>query len=287
MEPLLKVVKAGVFASLQDEGRYGFRRYGIPVSGPMDRVAFRFGHEIVGNGQGCVSLEMFQGGFLFEALCEQTYVLTGADGEYLLNGSAVQCWRTFVMRPGDVLEIRQTRRGQIVYLTAAGGFIEQSKLGSRAAYRPAEFGREMVAGTVLAGEKSVVFTNRRGLYDDFVPAMKKPVIRVFKGPHFHLFDEVSKQHFFNSSYRFQGGNRMGYHLQGEQLKLTEPKNMLSEATFFGTIQVPSSGQPIVLMADAQTVGGYPMIGTVHPDDLRFIAQLNMFEQIRFELVEVG
>lgn len=285
MEPLLKVVRMGVFANLQDAGRFGFRRFGIPVSGPMDRKAFELGHLIVGNSGSMVSLELFRGGFLFEALRRQTYVLTGAEGEYFVNGQAVACWRAFMLEPGDLLEIRQTVQGQIVYLTPAGGFHAELQLGSRAAYLPAGLGRELVNGSVLEGFEGVQFKWERGLYNEYVPMLQKPVVRVYKGPEFELFDEVSQRAFFETRYRFQGGNRMGYHLCGKSLHLKEPKNMLSSATLFGTIQVPASGQPIVLMADAQTVGGYPVIATVHSDDLRFIAQLNMFDEVRFMEVE--
>ena len=286
MEPLLKIVKAGVFLSLQDGGRFGYRRFGIPVSGPMDRLSHELGNYIVGNRRDSLSLELFRGGFVFQALRSQTYVLTGADGQYLLNGAEIESWKTFDMHAGDELVIRETKNGQIVYLSVAGGFTEQEVLGSCSDYRPANIGRELVVDALLYGERKWQAARTKGLYRSFVPPMKQSKVRVYKGAHFDLFDEASKWAFFETAYRFQGGNRMGYFLQGHPLSLEEPKNLLSEATLFGTIQVPTSGQPIILMADAQTIGGYPVIATVHPDDLRLIAQMNVYDEVQFELVEV-
>lgn len=281
MTSLLRVKKVGVFASLQDRGRYGYRAYGVPCSGPMDRASFHFGNEILSNEANAVALELFIGGFTFEALTTQSYVLTGAPGICSVNGEVLQQWATFTLKEGDVLSVQTTISGAIVYLCTAGGFETTSVLGSKSAYFPAGIGEEINDGTILFGECSTRLQNKRGLYHTYLPSFTERNVRVYKGVHFDLFSQESINAFFTDDYQFTGGNRMGYYFNGNKLALKAPKEILSEATQFGTIQVPASGQPIVLMADAQTVGGYPIIATIHPDDLRLVAQLKMYEKIRF------
>lgn len=281
MKPLLRVKKVGVFASLQDTGRYGYRAYGMPCSGPMDSASYQFGNEVLSNEVNAVALELFIGGFTFEALTSQSYVLTGAPGICSINGEVLKQWATFTLNEGDVLTVQEIIGGAIVYLCTVGGFETTSVLGSKSAYFPAGIGEKINDGTILFGECSTRLQNKRGLYHAYLPSFTERNVRVYKGIHFDLFSQESIDAFFADDYQFTGGNRMGYYFNGNKLALKVPKEILSEATQFGTIQVPASGQPIVLMADAQTVGGYPVIATIHPKDLRVVAQLKMYEKIRF------
>ncbi|MGE7839668.1 biotin-dependent carboxyltransferase family protein [Lysinibacillus sp. NPDC093712] len=284
MKPLLKVKKQGVYGSLQDQGRYGYRAFGIPLSGPMDKVSFQVAHSILNNGKDQTSFEMFIGGFEFQALNEGTYVLTGATCDCLVNGSPIEMWKTFQLVKGDILSIKSVTHGSIVYLTPKGGFQTDSILGSQSCLPIV--GNAVSVGSDLYGQNVETLQNTRGLYAPFRPIFNTAItVRIFKGPHFELFTEESKQQFLKSSYQFAGGNRMGYYFKGNVLRLKNIKDILSEATQYGTIQVPQSGEPIVLMADAQTVGGYPIIATIHEDDLQKVAQMRMFNTIRFVLME--
>lgn len=284
MKPLLMIKKQGVYGSLQDQGRFHYRAYGIPLSGPMDKVSFQLAQQILTNVQNQTSFEMFIGGFEFQALHEATYVLTGATCHCLLNGSPVEMWKTFQLTKGDILSIKSVNHGSIVYLTPKGGFQTDPILGSKSCLPIV--GDAINVGSILYGQSVETLRFTRGLYAPFRPIYNTAMtVRIFKGPHFDLFTEESKQQFLNNSYQFAGGNRMGYYLKGNVLDLISRKDILSEATQYGTIQVPQSGEPIVLMADAQTVGGYPIIATIHEDDLHKVAQMRMFNTIRFALME--
>ncbi|MDN4495594.1 biotin-dependent carboxyltransferase family protein [Ureibacillus aquaedulcis] len=286
MKPLLKVTRHGVYASIQDKGRFGYRAQGIPVSGAMDRFSFEMGNQILNNSTNAACLEIFHGGFEFEALSDHTYVLAGAGGDYFDNGVKIDCWKSFRLFKGDRLSIKGTVEGSILYLIPQGGFRVDPILNSRSNYPTANIGELLEVGSILYGHDTEPIANTRGLMPKFRPQFDSSIeIHIFKGPHFELFTQESRDSFLQDSYQFTGGNRMGYYFKGEKLVLREKKDIISEATQFGTIQVPASGDPIVLMADAQTVGGYPIIGTVHEEDLYKIAQLRTFGNVKFRLVE--
>ena len=284
MKPLLLIKKQGVYGSLQDQGRFHYRAYGIPLSGPMDKVSFQLAQQILNNVQNQTSFEMFIGGFEFQALHEATYVLTGATCHCLLNGSPVEMWKTFQLVAGDILSIKSVKDGSIVYLTPQGGFHTESILGSKSCLPIAR--HALNVGSMLYGQPIEPLPYTRGLYAPYRPLFQTALtVRIFKGPHFELFTDDSKHQFLTSPYQFTGGNRMGYYFKGSVLHMENRKDILSEATQYGTIQVPQNGEPIVLMADAQTVGGYPIIATIHEDDLHKVAQLRMFNTIKFALME--
>ena len=288
MKPLLKVTRQGVYASLQDNGRYGYRAHGIPVSGAMDRISYEIGNQILSNPANAASLEIFMGGFEFEALSDHTYTLTGAAGDYYLNGLSIEGWKSFRVKKGDILTINGAVEGTILYLIPQGGLNVEPVLKSSSSYPLANIGELISVGSILYGRDLEPLPNVRGLMPCYKPEFSTSIqVRVYKGPHFELFTQESIQQFLSHSFQYIGGNRMGYYFKGAKLSLKEKKEIISEATQFGTIQVPSNGEPIVLMADAQTVGGYPIIGTVHEDDLSKLTQLRTFSKITFHLMEEG
>lgn len=195
-------------------------------------------------------------------------------------------WKTFHLTRGDRLAIKGVHQGSIVYLTPLGGFRTNDELGSQSCLPLGNLGTRITKGSILYGQVSSSLKYNRGLYAPYRPNFDSSItVRLFKGPHFHLFTEKSQQQFLQNPFQFIGGNRMGYYIKGPALQLQEMKDILSEATQFGTIQVPQSGDPIILMADAQTVGGYPIIATVHEEDLHKVAQMRMFNTIHFVLEE--
>ncbi|MFC7685246.1 biotin-dependent carboxyltransferase family protein [Ureibacillus sp. GCM10028918] len=286
MKPLLKILRQGVYASIQDRGRFGYRAQGIPVSGAMDRFSYEMGNQILNNPANAACLEIFNGGFELEALSDHTYVLTGAEGNFSINHVKVECWKSFRLKKGDILSIKGTIKGSILYLIPQGGLKVESILNSRSSYHKANLGELVTAGSILYGQEIEPLAYTRGLMQEHRPQFENFMqVRVFKGPHFELFTQESRISFLHDSYQYTGGNRMGYYFKGEKLSLQKKKNIISEATQFGTIQVPANGEPIILMADAQTVGGYPIIATVHEDDLNKIAQLRTYSKVTFCLVE--
>lgn len=285
MERLLRVKKVGVFGSLQDKGRFGYRNYGIPTSGPMDATSYQLGNEILRNDTNAVALEIFVGGFCFEALTTQSYVITGAHAICLLNGEQIAMWVTFTLHVGDQLMIKTVQQGSLVYLHTIGGFYAPSTLGSCSSYEKGNIGIPITRGMVLTSKRCKEIKPRRGIWRKSLPNFSCKKVRVYPGVHYDLFTKASKEALFATGYQYTGGNRMGYYFMGEMLTLASPREILSESTQFGTIQVPASGQPIILMADAQTVGGYPIIATVHEADLAIVAQLKMYETLQFEWIK--
>lgn len=285
MARLLRVKKVGVFGSLQDQGRFGYRNYGIPTSGPMDATSYQLGNEILQNDTNAVALEIFIGGFCFEALTTQSHVMTGAPAICLLNGEPIAMWVTFTLYAGDELTIKTVQQGSIVYLHTIGGFEAPLTLGSRSAYEKGNIGLPITRGMVLTSQICRKIEPRRGIWGKALPNFSCKKVRIYPGVHYELFTTTSREALLTTSYQYTGGNRMGYYFSGEMLTLASPREILSESTQFGTIQVPASGKPIILMADAQTVGGYPIIATVHEADLAIVAQLKTYESLQFEWVK--
>lgn len=285
MKQLLKVIKKGVFSSLQDNGRYRYRRYGMPTAGPMDQLSFELGKKILGNKENSTSLEIFYGGNSFLSLAKHEYVLVGADMLATINGKPIETWKTFILNTGDCLELNVSKKGSIAYLMALGGFSTNSILNSTSTYLKADIATIIKKGTILYGQNDVqdVLEHRVGLYKPFIPRILEPVkVRVVPSYHLQYFIEEDIHQFFKNDYQLTNGDRMGYYLQGPIMRLKVKKDLLSEPTMFGTIQIPPNGQPIVLMADAQTVGGYPTVGKIVEEDLWKVAQLRYGNRISFE-----
>jgi antagonist of KipI len=292
----IKVLKAGLMSTLQDMGRFGYRKDGIIVSGAMDSLALRTGNLLVGNPEAEAGIECTLTGpqILFES--EQLIALTGADLSATINNVPLQMWRPLLIKKGAVLSFGAATRGCRAYLSVAGGFSVPRILGSRSTYLRAGFGgwngRALQSGDYIPFRSAY----RDTLLDfhwscdlrSFYPDLNDPIVRVIKGPEYELFSEGSKRVFFEQEFQLSNeSDRMGYRLQGATLKLETPQEMISSAVSFGTVQVTRKGDPIVLMADHQTTGGYPRIAQVITVDFSKLAQLRSGQKIRFELITLA
>lgn len=287
MFPLFKVRTKGAYGSIQDLGRFGFQRFGVPVSGPMDRRAFQLGQYILGNEKNTPALELFLGGQSFEVLSDHRIVITGADLGALIDEEPAPIWKSFFIFKGQTLRFARPLSGSIAYLIPEGGFAAELMLGSASVYPKGKLGAPLVKEMILyaSDKKNDKLQTQRGLIAGEVPTYaEKVTVAVWPSPHLELFEKVSLDTFFESSYRLKAGDRMGYLLEGPALEFVHGSDILSEATQFGVIQVPNSGKPIVLMADAQTTGGYATIGKVASEDLWKVAQLKNGGEIRFKLM---
>lgn len=160
----------------------------------------------------------------------------------MVNHAAIEMWKTFHLTKGDRLTIKSVSQGSIIYLTPLGGFTSKLELGSSSYLSQGNLGTEMTKGSILYGQTASPLQANRGLYAPYRPTFDSAItVRIFKGPHFHLFTEESQQQFMQNPFQFSGGNRMGYYLKGSVLQLKEMKEILSEATQFGSIQVPRMG----------------------------------------------
>ena len=283
MKALFKVIKEGVYASYQDLGRPGYRKFGMPVAGPMDKYAFQMGNKIVSNSPNSLALELFLGGLSLEVLDTHKLVISGANLEATLDGNPVELWTSFLVIKGQILSFNSPSKGSIAYIIPQGGFCADEVMNSSSAYPRADIGYVLKPNMILYG-RDTSYTNKRSrLIPSLIPTYENDVtVNVWGSPHLALFETNSIDTFFNSIYTYKAGNRMGYYLDGPELKFVSKGDILSEATQFGTIQITNNGQPVVLMADAHTVGGYATMGKIVDEDLWKISQLRSGGKIRFQ-----
>ena len=285
MIPLFKLKKAGTYGSIQDKGRFGYQRFGVPVSGPMDVKAYQLGQYIIGNDENSPSLELFLGGQEFEVLSDHRIVITGADLGAMLDGAPVPTWKTFDIFKGQTLSFTRPIEGSIAYVIAEGGFESELLLGSASVYPKGLLGTTLRKGEILYAKRESCGRFQTGLCRSEIPTFSQQIqVKVWRSPHIDLFKEGAVEEFMQSTYTLKMGDRMGYLLDGPKLDFVESSDILSEATQFGTIQVPNSGQPMILMADSQTIGGYATIGKIASEDLWKVAQLKKGGEIQFSFI---
>ncbi|OAS16991.1 biotin-dependent carboxyltransferase family protein [Paenibacillus oryzisoli] len=295
------VITPGLLSTIQDDGRYGHRKHGVIVSGPMDRFAHRAANLLVGNGLKAAALEMTLQGATLVAQSDMLVAICGADMRAELDGYSAPMWQPFVLHKGSKLSVGYAVEGCRSYLAVHGGFRSSNVLGSRSTYQRAAIGgyegRALRNGDVLGVEKeglAAEIVKEVELRSKIVSSMIRPdyrdnpVIRFVRGKEASRFTPDSWSRFV--SHRFlvtSQSDRMGYRLSIEpplELEAGLPYEMISEAVVAGTIQVPLSGQPILLLADCQTTGGYPRIGHVITADLPLVAQVKPGGFLRFQEV---
>jgi len=292
----IKVLKGGLLTTIQDTGRFGYRKDGIIVSGAMDTLALRTGNLLVGNPEQEAGIECTLIGPKIYFESDQLIALTGADLSPTLDHVPIKMWRPVFAKRGSVLNFGTAVTGCRSYLTVSGGFDIPEVLGSLSTYLRAGFGgwkgRALQTGDHISFKEEYQDTLRNFNWScdlsTFYPDLKDTVVRVIKGPEYELFSPQSQQSFFEQEFQLTNeSDRMGYRLQGPALELNRPQEMISSAVAFGTVQVTSNGDSIVLMADHQTTGGYPRIVQVITTDFSKLAQLQSGQKIRFELITLA
>lgn len=289
----LEILEPGMLTTVQDLGRMGYQRLGIPVSGAMDPFALRAGNALVGNSPDAACLEMTMIGPRIAFDGPAVVAVTGADLRPRIDGIEVPVWETLVLKEGSVLDFGPARWGARAYLAIAGGVAVEPWLESRSTYMMAKVGglegRALKAGDRLpVGESLSPLRVVEGTYIpfDMRPGYtSEPTVRVIWGPHSDRFSEAGKKTFVTEEYSItQTSNRMGYRLEGPKIEHTRGPDLISCGIPLGGIQVPGVGQPIVLMADHQTAGGYTMIATVIQADIPLVAQCLPGDRLSFRAV---
>lgn len=281
----LLVIRPGMLTTVQDLGRWGYQHSGVPVAGPMDSYSHRLANQLVGNDSAAAALEITLIGPELEASEPTTCVVQGARFDATVNGKPVDVTRPFVIPAGQRLRFGGRESGSRATVAVLGGFDLPTEFGSRATSLVSGIGpfngRPLQAGDVLpvgTSTRSTHVTNGRPLTMPEGGA----ILRVIRGPHDSRFTPAALQQLFTGRFTITPeSNRMGYRLEGPSLVRSETADILSDATPVGSLQVPPSGQPILLMADRQTTGGYPKIGTVITADLSTAGQLVPGDWIEF------
>ncbi|WP_100010366.1 biotin-dependent carboxyltransferase family protein [Lentibacillus sediminis] len=284
---IFKVHKPGVLTTFQDMGRSGFQRFGVPVSGAMDRFALQVANILAGNPRDYACLEVTLVGPKLEAVQPITIAITGAALNPKINQQPAAMWKTIRMEKGDRLTFGGHQTGVRAYIAVAGGFAAREVFGSMSADLKSGFGSQLEKEDCIYGYPKDSPAGI-GLEPSQIPRYSKHIrAAVIEGPHSNVFTAAGREHFFTSPHVVDASsNRMGYRLQSEKITLKKHAEIWSEAVPFGGIQVPHNGQPIILMADRQTTGGYPRIGTVISYDLPKIAQLIPKGEITFYPISV-
>ena len=284
---MIEVIKPGLSTTLQDLGRPGWQSQGVSVGGAADPLALRVANLIVGNREDAVGLECALVGPVLRFHAPAWVALAGACavGQPSL--------RRLFIAAGTELSLEQINRGARLYLVVAGGIQSPVVLGSASTSTssgwPGLAGRALRAGDRLQTATSrSEFSPQQTLWSAsfrFLPPQGNVrTLRVLPGPQEDWFSETVRRAFLGESYGVSGrSDRMGVRLQGSPLLLAEPRELISEGVAFGSVQVPPDGQPIVLLAERQTLGGYPKIANVISADRSIVAQLRPGDRLRFEL----
>jgi biotin-dependent carboxylase-like uncharacterized protein len=289
---LITITRAPAYLTVQDDGRPRSRAFGVPRGGAMDRFALEALNGLVGNPFGAAGLEwaLGPGAVRFDSPC--AFAFGGAIVTAKLAGDVVQPFTTLHARAGDELQIAAFVRGRFLYLGFSGGIDVPEILGSRSTYLPGHFGgldgRMVSSGDSLAlGQQSARLRSRGFTVPrDRLPEYAAHTVRVTRGTHADIFDAESWRAFTEEDFTVgMASDRTGYKLTGQFL--SHPHGDLpSDPGCEGAVQVPAAGNPIVLMADAPTVGGYPKIAVVAEADLPIVAQRTPGELLRFRLVTI-
>lgn len=285
----IKILDAGLLTTVQDLGRYGFQRYGVSASGVMDEYSAKIANKLVGNKVGEAVLETTLKGVQIEFLQNTAVAITGGNCDVTLNGTKIELWQSYLVNRGDILKMGICRSGLRNYLAFAGGIDVPIIMNSKSTNLKAKVGgfngRKLMTGDILSvgvGSLEAPLT----LNKHYIPTYSKDIkVGVILGQQDDHFTEAGIKTFLNETYTVtQESDRMGIRLSSVSGATIEHKNgadIISDGITFGAIQVPGSGQPIVMMADRQTTGGYTKIGNVISSDLAKLAQATPGTKVKF------
>lgn len=288
---MIEVIKPGFFTTVQDLGRWGYQRYGIGTAGALDSFALTAANLLLGNAEEAAGLEITLAGPLLKFHQDTLVAITGADLNPRLNEKPIPTWTAFFISAGSILSFGQKKSGVRAYLAVWGGIDVPPIMGSRSTYLLGRFGglegRPLKAGDILpllpCPSQVPELAGRSLPISLRPPYQRNPCLRVILGPFIDYFSAEGREAFLTSAYTITPqSDRMGYRLQGTPITRAINAELITCGLANGTIQVPPDGQPILLLADRQTIGGYPIIATVINADLPLAAQCAPGDKLRFQ-----
>ncbi|KMK91113.1 biotin-dependent carboxyltransferase family protein [Rossellomorea marisflavi] len=295
---MIEVLKPGLLTTIQDLGRTGFQQYGVSVSGSIDPLAHKVANLLAGNESGAALIEITLTGPHLRFHGQTLLSICGADFSPTINGVPQPLWKPLRVDEGDILRFGTTKEGCRAYLAVAGGIEVPEVMGSHSTYlragiggyrgRALQKGDRLTVGTPsclakeMSNELSMNPQTDWSIPYELIGHARSRTIRIMPGNEYGHFQKESREALFNQSYTVSPrSDRMGCRLSGPALQTEAHRDMISEAVTSGTIQVPPDGQPIILLADRQTTGGYPKIAEVASIDLPRIAQAKPGDELRF------
>ena len=287
---MIEVIKPGLFTTIQDQGRWGYQSYGVGIAGALDPFALSAANLLVGNPEGAAGLEITLQGPSLKFHREAAVAIAGADLDPKLEGQSIPDWACILVPSGSTLSFKGRKSGVRAYLAVSGGIDVPQVMGSRSTYLLGKFGG--LEGRALRAQDLLPIGISSGNGRDFVgrslpgelrPSYhKNPTLRVVMGPFDEFFSEEGKKTFLSTPYSITPqSDRMGYRLRGTPVPRHKKEELITCGLANGTIQVPPDGQPILLLVDRQTIGGYPIIATLIHADLPLVAQSAPGDQLRF------
>jgi len=293
------VTRAGFFSSVQDLGRAGFRQFGVSTSGALDSFALRVANLLVGNEDGAAGLEITFGGLQLHFQEQRVVAWCGGEFDVRVGPMALPAGHATLVRAGDELKFGRPEIGCRAWLAISGGINVPFVLGSRSTDLRANFGgfdgRALRDGDVLqlvqqprSTPPATGISSWTAPHDWVSPARPNPILRFLRGTDWTRFNASTLQRLTSETFAVSpDSDRMGVRLDGPELKRNNDIDLISEAVAPGTIQVPPNGQPILLLGDCQTIGGYPKIAQVITVDLGIASQLRAGDRVRFSEVSLA
>ncbi|WP_305373205.1 biotin-dependent carboxyltransferase family protein [Photobacterium leiognathi] len=284
----LEIVESGVLIQLQDLGRYGVAEHGLSQGGAMDLHAYCWANLLLNNDPNATQIEITLGQACFKVLEDCCIALTGADMNATLDGKVLVPWQTYQLTQGQILQFGYSRDGLRAYLAIKGGFDNQTCFGSASTVQRNHLGGidgkggALAVGQCLYAKKSSSPYRYQAVPARFIPRYQHEItVSVIESYQADSFTAEQKARFYSSGYQLtQHSDRMGCRLTGAKI-IPQHAGLISQPIAKGAIQVPPDGEPIVLLNDRQTLGGYPIIGCITQHDLSLVSQLKPGDTIRF------
>ncbi len=283
----ISIIDGGFLTTVQDGGRFGYQRFGMPVSGPMDAYSHKLANRIVGNPANAAALECTLSGPTIRFETKTAFVVSGAEMAISLNQEEIFPNRIYTTNKGDVLNCGKMKRGSRTYIAFKGGLLTPLVLASSSTYLLGKIGgiegRALKQGdSFCLGNNSAkpLKVNETMLYNDWL--FDDAPIRLIPGPEIKQLTFEGLKLLLASEFTISKfSDRMGYQLDGSPLPLISSADIISSPVCTGTVQLPASGKPIILMADHQTTGGYARIAVVSSADIPRLAQKRPGDKVRF------
>jgi len=283
---MIEILHGGTRTTIQDAGRPGLRRLGIPASGAADKLSFALANWMAGNRWDAPALECALGGLHLRFTSDATIALAGAEMWAQVNGMNVKNFGAIPVHKGDILTLSFARDGCRAYIAIAGGIKCPEFMGSCATYLPAQIGG--LEGRALKTGDRLEVSHRpreapRKVPRGYTPALSRHVVlRARSAPEWEALDMPSHRHLFVSPFHASPAtDRMGSRLRGDKISTHEPLSMTSSPLLPGTLQIPPDGQPILALADGHCTGGYPRVLQVIRADLWLLGQIAPGSQVSF------
>jgi biotin-dependent carboxylase-like uncharacterized protein len=290
---IFRVLKPGLFTAVQDLGRYGYLKYGVPISGAMDTFSLVAANLLVANNPSDACLEVTLIGPEVQALKQTQIAITGGSISTKINDHDVPMWQTLNVQEDDVISFGKLGDGCRAYISIRGGIETSLVLGSRSTYVRGGFGgingRQLKAGDLIEGFYVPRLKLGYSMPEELVPQFTgKFTVNVILGPQVDMFTEKGISTFLSNPYKVTfEADRMGYRLEGPTIEHKEKVDIVSDALLPGAVQVPKNGKPIIIIRDAQTTGGYPKIAVAITPDVSSLGQAKPNDVIEFSQITVN